>query len=172
MSGEYHKTEAHPASLENETKTVIEESRMVLPGIQAVFGFQLIAVFNNGFEQLTSPEKILHLCALVLVATAIALIMTPASYHRIAEKGIVSRRFVDIGSRLLALAMLPLMLGLSAEVFIVARLIIKDIGICTALAVSLLILFLSFWYLFPWTERRLGLAASIQRSETNSEGSK
>jgi hypothetical protein len=81
MSGEYHKTEAHPASLENETKTVIEESRMVLPGIQSVFGFQLIAVFNNGFEQLTSPEKILHLCALVLVATAIALIMTPASYR-------------------------------------------------------------------------------------------
>ena len=145
---------------------------MVLPGIQAVFGFQLMAVFNNGFEQLTSPEKILHLCALVLVAIAVALIMTPASYHRIAEKGIVSRRFVDIGSLLLALAMLPLMLGLSAEVFIVARLIIKDIGICTALAVSLLILFLSFWYLFPWTERHLGFAASIQRSETNSEGSK
>lgn len=145
---------------------------MVLPGIQAVFGFQLMAVFNNGFEQLTSPEKILHLCALVLVAIAIVLIMTPASYHRIAEKGVVSRRFVDIGSRMLALAMLPLMLGLSAEVFIVARLIIKDIGICTALTVLLLILFLSFWYLFPWTERRLGLAASIDRSEAKTAISK
>ncbi|TLG71825.1 hypothetical protein [Methylocystis sp. B8] len=27
----------------------IEEARMVLPGIQALFGFQLIAVFNNRF---------------------------------------------------------------------------------------------------------------------------
>jgi hypothetical protein len=50
----------------------------------------------------------MHLLALILTMIAIALIMTPASYHRIAEKGTVSRRFVEIASRLLAWAMLPL----------------------------------------------------------------
>lgn len=87
MPGEYHVTKSRPASLEEETRTVIEEARMVLPGIQAVFGFQLIAVFNNGFHSLTPPEQLMHLNALVLIMIAIALIMTPASYHRIAEKG-------------------------------------------------------------------------------------
>jgi hypothetical protein len=52
MPGEYHVTKSCPASLEEETRTVIEEARMVLPGIQAVFGFQLIAVFNSGFHSL------------------------------------------------------------------------------------------------------------------------
>ncbi len=61
MSGEYHVTKSRPASLEEETRTVIEEARMVLPGIQAVFGFQLIAVFNNGFHSLTPPEQLMHL---------------------------------------------------------------------------------------------------------------
>ena len=42
--------ESRAASLEEESRTTIEEARMVLPGIQAVFGFQLIAVFNNGFR--------------------------------------------------------------------------------------------------------------------------
>jgi hypothetical protein len=30
---------------------LLDECRMVLPGIQALFGFQLIAVFNQRFEQ-------------------------------------------------------------------------------------------------------------------------
>jgi hypothetical protein len=29
---------------------LLDECRMVLPGIQALFGFQLIAVFNSSFE--------------------------------------------------------------------------------------------------------------------------
>jgi hypothetical protein len=139
-----------------ETKTVIEEARMVLPGIQAVFGFQLIAVFNNGFNNLRPPEQVLHLAALLLVAVAIALIMTPASFHCIAEKGIVSRRFVELGSRLLALAMFPLMFGLSIEIFIVARLVLNNVTISAVIAAALLLLFSALWYVLPWVERRKG----------------
>jgi Family of unknown function (DUF6328) len=155
-SQEYQTTESHPASLEQETKTVIEETRMILPGIQAVLGFQLIAVLNNGFNNLRPAEQKLHLCALLLVASAVALIMTPASYHRIAERGIVSRRFVQIASRLLATAMLPLALGLSLDVFLVARLILHDTEISFAVATVLLVLFFALWYVFPWISRRLG----------------
>ena len=58
---------------------------MVLPGIQAFFGFQLIAVFNTGFQDLTHTEQVLHLIALLLLAVSIALIMTPAAYHRVSR---------------------------------------------------------------------------------------
>ena len=33
------------------------ESRMALPGIQAIFGFQLIAVFNSSFFQIHTPAE-------------------------------------------------------------------------------------------------------------------
>jgi hypothetical protein len=154
MPGEYHANETRPASLEEETRTVIEEARMVLPGIQAVFGFQLIAVFSNGFHSLTPPERLMHLIALILIMIAIALIMTPASYHRIAEKGTVSRRFVEIASRLLALAMFPLMLGMTADLFLVARLILNNVALSLAIAAALVCVFFGLWYLFPWIERR------------------
>ncbi|HEX6564909.1 MAG TPA: DUF6328 family protein [Chthoniobacterales bacterium] len=140
--------------MEQETKTVIEEARMVLPGIQAVFGFQLIAVLNNGFNNLQPIEQKLHLCALFLVASAVALIMTPAAYHRIAERGIVSRRFVQIASRLLATALLPLTLGLSLDVFLVARLILHDVTLSLAVATVLLVMFFGLWFVFPWFGRR------------------
>jgi hypothetical protein len=122
MSLEYHQSTERPAKLEEEIRTTIEEARMVLPGIQALFGFQLIAVFNARFHDFSELEQMLHLVALLLVAVAVALIMTPAAYHRIAERGTVSRRFIDLASRLLESALMPLMLGISLDLFLVGGL--------------------------------------------------
>ena len=41
---------------------------MVLPGVQALFGFQLIAVFSERFETLTDVQQDIHLAALFAVA--------------------------------------------------------------------------------------------------------
>jgi hypothetical protein len=155
MTGKCRAAESRPASLEEETRTVIEEARMVLPGIQAVFGFQLIAVFNNGFHGLMPSEQRMHLLALILTMIAIALIMTPASYHRIAEKGTVSRRFVEIASRLLAWAMLPLTLGMTIDLFLVARLVLNNVTLSIGIAAVLLFVFFGLWYVFPGIERSL-----------------
>ena len=46
--------------LEKIAQVAIEESRMVLPGIQALFGFQLIAGFNQRFQELPGAEQSLH----------------------------------------------------------------------------------------------------------------
>ena len=55
---------------------VLAECRMVLPGIQALLGFQLIVVFNPGFDQkLTAFDQRLHLLAIGLIAVAVAIIM-------------------------------------------------------------------------------------------------
>lgn len=151
MSSEYHTSTQRPASLEEETRTTIEEARIVLPGIQALFGFQLIAVFNSRFQDFTGIEQVLHLTALLMIALAIALIMTPAAYHRIAEKGTVSRRFVDLASRFLELAMVPLMFGISLDLFLLARLILNDVTLSAAIAIAMLFIFFGLWYVLPWT---------------------
>ncbi len=44
-------------SLQQQAQQTIEEARMVLPGIQALFGFQLIAIFNIRFQDLTLYEQ-------------------------------------------------------------------------------------------------------------------
>src|ERR1043166_5007574 len=109
----------------------IDEARMVLPGIQALFGFQLVAVFNARFTQLSFTDQLLHFSALVLVAIATALIMTPAPYHRQAELGTVSEYFVRMASTIIAIAMVPLMLGLCLDVYILGALITgrADLGV-------------------------------------------
>ena len=152
MPSEYQNATVRPASLEEEIRTVIEEARMVLPGIQAFFGFQLIAVFNNRFQELTNTEQVLHLIALLLLAISIALIMTPAAYHRIAERGMVSRHFVELASRFLECAMFPLMLSITVDLFLLTRLILNNSALSIAVAVGAILMFFGLWYLFPWTD--------------------
>jgi hypothetical protein len=155
MSSEYHASNERPASLEEETRTILEEVRTVLPGIQALFGFQLIAVFNNRFQDLSGAEQVLHLTALVLSSLAAVLIMTPTAYHRIAGRGTVSHRFVELASHFLTCAMVPLMFGITLDVFLLARLVLHNVALSAVGATALLLVFFGFWYVFPWTAARL-----------------
>lgn len=52
---------------------------MILPGVQALFGFQAMAVFNHRFEELTNPFRFAYLATLGLLTLAMGLLMTPAA---------------------------------------------------------------------------------------------
>ena len=63
-----------PLSLAKAVSYLLEECRIVLPGIQVLFGFQLIVVFSTRFATALTPhEQRLHLLATALVAVATAL---------------------------------------------------------------------------------------------------
>ena len=129
---------------------LLEECRMVLPGIQALFGFQLVAVFNSTFgEKLTRTEQIFHLTAVGLVAIAVALVMAPAALHRQTNPQAVTQNFITIATRLLLLSMFPLMLGISFDFYLIARLILSNTLLSFLLAALLLCLFSTLWFLFP-----------------------
>ena len=133
---------------------LLEECRMVLPGIQALFGFQLIAVFSNGFDALQSDGKALHLVATALVAIAVALIMTPAALHRQTTPQRITAGFIAVSSRLLLLSMFPLAIGICIDFYLIARLI-AGAAIALPLAAALFLLFMALWYALPRIRRRL-----------------
>ena len=96
----------------------------------------------------------MHLAAIILIAIAIAVIMTPAAYHRQVEPGSVSEQFVKLASRLVTAAMVPLMLGLCLDVYLLAPMILGGSAISMAIATGLLALFGTLWFVFPQIMRR------------------
>jgi hypothetical protein len=140
-------------SLSQQAQHTIEEARMVLPGIQALFGFQLIAVFNTRFAQLSSHEQYLHFGSLLLVTLAIALIMTPAAYHRLVERGGVSPFFIDFASRLIAGAMIPLLLAIVLDVLLIGRLILGGGWSSIGVASGIFCVFVFLWFIYPFLAR-------------------
>lgn len=142
-------------SLNDAASHVLEECRTVVPGMQALFGFQLIAVFSNAFrEQLSSIERVVHLAAILLVTISIVLVMAPAALHRQMEPMAVSRRFITISSRLLMASMAPLAAGICLDIYIVARVILGTTVGAAIIAVLSLAVFVVFWLVVPRVSRR------------------
>ena len=130
-------------------EVLLEECRMVLPGIQGLFGFQLVAVFSAHFhEQLTQGEQVMHLLAIALTSLAIALVMAPAATHRQTDPCEVTLAFIRLGSRLLLWSMAPLALGLCLDFYLVARVITGSTLLAWS-AAGLFSLFAWFWYFLP-----------------------
>lgn len=143
--------------LAQSAQNLLEECRMVLPGIQALFGFQLIAVFNDGFStKLADGEQYLHLGAIGLVAVAMALVMSPAAYHRQALPRTVTDHFIALSSHLLLWSMFPLALGIALDFYLIATVITKHRLISVVLAGALLVLFFGLWLVLPRSQRKEG----------------
>jgi hypothetical protein len=141
--------ELHRESLEEEATHATDEARMVLPGVQALLGFQLIAVFNQRFVDLGEDRQVVHLAAFLLVALATGLIMAPAAYHRQAERGCLTRRFVDLSSLMLTASLVPLTLGIAIDTYLVSWLILYRDGPSLAIAGGLTIFLVALWFVLP-----------------------
>ena len=144
----------HRETLEEEATHATDEARIVLPGIQAIFGFQLIAVFNQRFQDLSEGLQVLHVAAFLLLAVAMGLVMAPAGYHRQAERGCITRRFVDFASRLLSLSLVPLTLGIVIDTYLLVWLVVgRELpGLCVA--GGLLLVLVGLWFVVPQLARQ------------------
>ena len=137
-------------SIPDTVANILEEARMILPGAQTLFGFQLIVVFNARFhDELSATEEHLHLAATMLVAVTTATLIAPAAYHRIAEPESVSRAFVVLAGRLLSWRLVPLALAICADFYRVASLVTQNQAVSLALTAAVFIVFAGLWFVLP-----------------------
>jgi hypothetical protein len=144
---------------------LLNECRMVLPGIQALFGFQLIVVFNQGFDEKLGPgQQHLHLMAIGLVAIAVVFVMTPAAYHRQIGVWEVSDSFIKISNRVLLMSMIPLALGICIDFYLISE-VISNGWAGGLLAAALFSIFFIFWILLPRSRALKRMLAEGKRSK-------
>lgn len=126
---------------------------MVLPGVQALLGFQLVAVFNQRFLALSPREQALHLAAFLLIATSAGLLMTPAAYHRQTGGDRITRHFVRLATRLIMLAMWPLSVALAIDTYLISHLVFGVQAIALATALGVISLLVGLWFVLPLVSR-------------------
>lgn len=144
------KRQEQQVELKDAVGYALDEARMILPGIQALFGFQLVAVFNERFAEIFGDwGQWLHLAALVLVALSCALAMTPAAFHRRNDHGKVSQRLLDVSSAFIGAAMVPLMGAISIDVGLVGYVVSESPWISTGLGVACALVFVALWLVYP-----------------------
>ena len=101
---------------------MLTEARVMLPGAQALFGFQLAIMLTQGFAALSTVSKIAHTVALCCIALTIIMLIAPASFHRMAYRGENTEAFLQLGSRFIIVASVPLAAGIAGDLYVaVAR---------------------------------------------------
>lgn len=154
MSATDVEPEVKPQGVEEATSLVLEECRMVLPGVQALFGFQLVAVFSERFPLvLTLPEQRAHLVALTMSALAVAFLMAPAAYHRQAHPKSVSKEHLRASSWMLTIGMMPLMIAILIDIYLVARVVAESVAMAGTITGVLAGVFVFLWIVFPRYKR-------------------
>lgn len=147
------KPEGEHTPTETKVKNVLSEARVILPGVQALLGFQINTMLSDGFDKLPESSKYIHLTSLALMAISIILLMTPAPYHRIVERGEDTEHFQRFASRLVLWSMVPLALGLSGDFFVLVRKVSQsDLGAGVAAGVMLAGFYVA-WFGFTFYRR-------------------
>ena len=143
-------------TLSDKIEHVLTETRVVLPGVQALLGFQLTIMLAETFDQLPVWSKYAHLSSLALIAISIILLMTPAAYHRIVEHGEDTEGFHSFAGRMLLAAVIPLALGISGDFFVVVHRITQSVLFAAIAASALLAVFYGLWFVLPIYRRMTG----------------
>jgi hypothetical protein len=139
---------------------MLTEARVVLPGVQALLGFQFAVTMTKAFSNLPQLDRAIHFVSLCSMALAIGLLLTPATIHRLTFAGRDNERFHAIGSGLVTAALVPILIGVSTDFYVAATAMLQNrtISIIGAAVVAAVLAIL--WFAVPVLLGRLRPTAS------------
>lgn len=102
---------------------LLQELRVILPGVQVLLGFLLTVPFAQRFPELDHTERVAYGIALFAAFLSVICLLTPAVFHRVGERTARSARLrwgirlTLTGLTLLALALLAALWSVTEFVF-------------------------------------------------------
>lgn len=149
-------------SIHDKIRQALTEARVIIPGNQALLGFQFAVILQRAFIDLPLWIKYVHLASLALITVSTILLMTPAAFHRIAERGEETERFYRVTHRMVLCSLPPLALGVCGDFFIVLFKISGSLAPSLVAGGLMLFLFVGMWFGYTtWRRDRRGNAARL-----------
>ena len=108
--------------IDRKLKTALDETRLLILGVQILLGFEFQCAFQDRFDRLSEGAKQLNLAALGLIVLSIAVLIAPSMQHRIVEAGQSTARLILTTNRLASTALMPLTAGLALSAYVVVQL--------------------------------------------------
>jgi hypothetical protein len=135
---------------------ILQECRMVLPGIQALFGLQLLAVFNEHFSEISITNKYIHLASIIFTITSIVLLIRSAAYQRQNMPNGISPEVREVGTSLVRLGMFTLMISISLDFYLVTIIIPGSFTVSIICGIACFLFLASVWFIHPWISHKIG----------------
>ena len=142
--------------LKTKVEQLLTEARLIIPGGQALFGFQFIAMLTTGFDKLPPSSQLVHTAALCFTALNVILLMAPAALHRLSFDGEDSEAFLRLGTAFVIAAPMLLALAVAAETYVVFDKVLANSMSASIAGLGSWLLMAAFWYFIPLGLRWIG----------------
>ncbi len=145
---EENTSEDHHERTARELIELLNELRVILPGVQFLFAFLLTVPFSQRFSQLDGLETGVFFVTLLCTAVATALLMAPSAQHRVLWREGVREQRLKLGNTLTIIGLAFLVPAMVGAVFVISDF---TFGLGAALAVTLLLVafFALLWFALP-----------------------
>lgn len=159
--------ESESERLDRNLNEMLQELRVVIPGVQVLFAFLLTVPFQQRFAEINSFQRDVYFATLICTAISAILLMSPTAYHRLTFRYQQKRRLVFYSNRFAIAGLTFLALAMTGALLLVTDVLFST----TAAAIvtgSTVTAFLVLWYALP-LRRRLSLRAEGQEPLAESE---
>lgn len=134
--------------LDRELSELLQELRIVLPGVQVIFAFLLTVPFAARFPDLGGVGRALYVVALTGAAVSSVLLIAPTTLHRVRWRERDKEWMMRLSNRLALAGTATLAVTLATALHLVTSFMYGwrlAVGLSTAVFVGLILL----WYVVP-----------------------
>ena len=107
--------------IDRELGELIDEVRIILPGVEILFGFLIILPFSEGFRDITGYQRSLYLASLLCVSAGLALCIAPTTYHRLRFREGDKVNLLFLSNRFVIGAAVLVACGIALSVYLVVQ---------------------------------------------------
>jgi Family of unknown function (DUF6328) len=142
--------ESREEQRDRELIELLNELRVVLPGVQVLFAFLLTIPFTDRFESLTPLQRDVYFATLCAAIASTAFLMAPTAYHRLRWRRYDKERMLQIANRTAIVGLTTLALSMCGAAYLIADLLFGTLGaIVTVVATASLLG--ALWFMLPLT---------------------
>jgi len=127
---------------------LLNELRVVLPGVTVLLAFLLAVPFAKGWPKVTPFERDMFVAAFLSAAVSVCLLTAPSSYHRLRFRHGNKEHIVRIGNRLAIAGIAAFAVALEAVVLLVMAYVLS-LTAAIAASASLFVVVATLWYGLP-----------------------
>src|SRR6195952_5846154 len=141
--------------LDRELIELLNELRVVMPGVQVLFGFLLTVPFQQRFATIDDFQRIVYFCTLLLTAASAAFLMGPSAFHRMTFREGQKPYLVRLGTRQTIAGMALLALAMNGVLLLLTGVLFHTLTVAIVVAATSA-LFSWLWFGLAWRRKLSG----------------
>jgi hypothetical protein len=141
--------------LDRELIELLNELRVVMPGVQLLFGFLLTVPFQQRFGEVTDFQKAVYFATLLLTAASAAFLMAPSAFHRLTFREGQKPYLVHLATRQTIAGLVLLALAMNGALMLLTDVLFGAVVVAITVA-AMAALYAWLWFGLAWRRKMTG----------------